>query len=416
MDLFERVKQVTGNSYDDIDKVVLAFSGGLDTTVILAILQDMGKEVITCTLDLGQEGELLNVAEKSKKMGAKTHYAIDAKKEFVNEYLWPGLKANAMYEGSYPLFTALGRPLIAKKLAEIGVKEGAQAVCHGSTGKGNDQVRIDAGIKALSSMKVIAPIRDWGLCREEEIEYALEKGLDVKVTKAKPYSVDENLWGRSIEAGPVENPENEVPEDAFEWTIPAENAPDTASIVDIHFQKGVPIEIIIDGVSHKDEVEMIRALDKAAGAHGVGRIDHMEDRTVGFKSREAYEAPAASVILPAHKDLEKYVLTKDEIFNKANLDNLYSTLVYEGKWFSPLKVALDKFNDEVESSVTGTVKMKLYKGSARVLSRKSANALYDKNLATYDKGSSFDQLEGRAYTKLHLIQYSTAYKMKYGKK
>ncbi len=414
-DLLNKVKEKTGNAYDDVDKVVLAFSGGLDTTVIASLLQDMGKEVITCTLDLGQQGEFKGIAEKSKKVGAKKHYGLETKKEFVKEYLWPGVKANAMYEGNYPLFTALGRPLIAKKLVEIGMKEGAQAVCHGSTGKGNDQVRIDAGVAALSQMKVIAPVRDWGLTRDEEIAYAKEKGLDVKVTKDKPYSIDENLWGRSIEAGPIEFPEQAVPEDAYEWTKPADKAPDKPAFVDIAFEKGVPVEIIIDGVPYKDEVEMLKALTKVAGEHGVGRIEHMEDRTIGFKSREAYEAPAALVILPAHKDLEKYVLTKDEIFHKNYMDNLYADMIYTGKWFSPLKIAIDKFNDEVESQVTGTVKMKLFKGSASVASRKSANALYSHNVATYDKSSSFDQKEGGAFTKLWLMQYSTAYKMKYGK-
>ncbi len=414
MDLLEEVKKKTGDDYKDIDKVVLAFSGGLDTTVIASLLQGMGKEVITCTLDLGQEAELRNIELKSKKVGATKHYGLDTKKEFALEYLWPGVKANAMYEGNYPLFTALGRPLIAKKLVEVGKKEGAQAVCHGSTGKGNDQVRIDSGVAALSSMKVIAPVRDWGLNREEEIEYAKQKGLDVKVTKDKPYSIDENLWGRSIEAGPIEFPEQAVPEDAYEWTKPADQAPDKPSFVDIVFEEGVPVEITIDGTTYKDEVEMIKNLTRVAGMHGVGRIEHMEDRTIGFKSREAYEAPAALVILPAHKDLEKYVLTKDELFHKNYMDNLYSDMIYTGKWFSPLRIAIDKFNDEVEKQVCGTVTMKLYKGNASVASRKSANALYSHNVATYDKGSSFNQKEGGAFTKLWLMQYSTAYKMKYG--
>lgn len=415
MDLLKEVKNKTGKTYDDIDRVVLAFSGGLDTTVIASLLLDMGKEVITCTLDLGQEAELKNVAEKSGKLGAKKHYGIDAKKEFVTEYIWPAIRANAMYEGSYPLFTALGRPLIAKKLAEVGKKEGAQAVCHGSTGKGNDQVRIDAGIAALSAMRVIAPVRDWGLTRDAEMEYAKKKGLDVKATREKPYSVDENIWGRSIEAGPVENPEQAVPEDAYEWTKAVEQTPNEPAYAEIFFEKGVPKEISMNGAAYTDEVEMLRHLAAVAGEHGVGRIEHMEDRTIGFKSREAYEAPNALVVLPAHKDLEKYVLTKDELFHKSYLDNLYSTMVYEGKWYSPLRVALDKFNEEVESNVAGSVKMKLYKGSATVASRKSKNALYDFNIATYNKESRFDQKEGGAFTKLWLMQYSTAYKMKYGK-
>lgn len=415
MDLLDEVRKKTADEYKDIDKVVVAFSGGLDTTVIVSLLRELGKEVITCTLDLGQEGELKNVAEKSKALGVKKHYSIEAKKEFVQGYLWPAVRANAMYEGNYPLFTALGRPLIAKKLVEVGKKEGAQAVCHGSTGKGNDQVRIDAGVAALSSMKVIAPVRDWGLTRDAEVEYALNRKLNIKATKAKPYSVDENLWGRSIEAGPIENPEQAVPEDAYEWTKPADQTPDKPGYAEIFFESGVPKEMNIDGTTYKDEVEMVKNLMLVAGSYGVGRIEHMEDRTIGFKSREAYEAPAALVVLPAHKDLEKYVLTKDELFHKAYLDNLYSTMVYEGKWYSPLRIALDKFNEEVESNVSGSVKMKLYKGCASVASRKSKNALYDFNVATYNKGSSFNQKEGGAFTKLWLMQYSTAYKMKYGK-
>ncbi|MEW6528780.1 MAG: argininosuccinate synthase [Candidatus Micrarchaeota archaeon] len=413
LDLLDKVKKKVGDEYKDINRVVLAFSGGLDTTVIASLLLELGKEVITCTLDLGQEGELKKITEKSKRIGIKKHYFIDAKKEFVREYIWPAIKANAMYEGSYPLFTALGRPLIAKKLAEIGKKENADAVCHGSTGKGNDQVRIDAGVIALSPMKVVAPVRDWGLTRDVEIEYALNRKLDVKITKDKPYSIDENLWGRSIEAGPIENPEQVVPEDAYEWTKPVEQAPSQSEIAEIFFESGVPKEIEIDGTTYKDEIEMIKRLSAVAGAHGIGRIEHMEDRTMGFKSREVYETPAAFIVLPAHKDLEKYILTKDEIFHKAYLDNLYSTLVYEGKWYSPLRVALDKFNQEVETNVTGSVKIKLYKGGASTISRKSKNALYDFNIATYNKGSSFNQKEGGIFTKIWLMQYSTAYKMKY---
>ncbi len=413
MGLLEEIKKKTEDEYKNINKVVLAFSGGLDTTIIASLLLELDKEVITCTLDLGQKGKLKDIEEKSKNLGIKKHYFIDAKKEFVKEYIWPGVRANAIYEGSYPLFTAFGRPLIAKKLVEIGKKENAQAVCHGSTGKGNDQIRIDAGVSALSSMKVIAPIRDWGLTRDAEIEYALEQKLNVKVTKDKPYSIDENLWGRSIEAGPIENPEQVVPEDAYEWTKPIEQTPSQPEIIEIFFENGVPKEIEIKGNTYKDEIEMIKGISAIAGAHGVGRIEHMEDRIVGFKSREVYEAPAALVVLSAHKDLEKYILTKDELFHKVYLDNVYSTLVYEGKWYSPLRIALDKFNHEVESNVTGSVKMKLYKANASVVSRKSKNTLYDFNIATYNKGSSFNQKEGGAFTKIWLMQYSTAYKMKY---
>lgn len=415
MNLLEEVKKKAGNTYDNIDKIVLAFSGGLDTSVIASLLQDMDKEVITCTVDLGQQEDMNDVEKKSKKLGAKKHYSVDAKKEFINEYIWHAVRANAFYEGVYPLATALGRPLIAKKLVEIGKKENAQAVAHGSTGKGNDQVRIDAGVAAFSSMKVIAPVRDWGLTRDVEIEYVKENGLDVKATKEKPYSVDENLWGRSIEAGCIENPEKEVPEDAYEWTKPLEHTPNQPDELEIVFEKGVPIEIIMNGNACKDNIEMLKQLNTLAGTHGIGRIEHMEDRTIGFKSREVYEVPTALTILTAHKDIEKYILTKDEIFHKTYLDNLYSTLVYEGKWFSPLRVALDKFGEEVEQNVQGCVKMKLYKGNAIVSSRKSKNALYDLNIATYEKGSSFNQQEGAAFTKLFLMQYSTAYKMKYGK-
>lgn len=413
MDLFEKIKKNVGSQYEDINRVALAFSGGLDTTVIVSILHELGKEVVTCTLDLGNREDMAKIKKHAEKLGVKKHYSINAQKEFIKEYIWPSVKANGRYEGAYPLATALGRPLIAKKLVEIAKIEKADAAAHGSTGKGNDQIRIESGIRALSSLKILAPIRDWNLWRDEEIEYAKSRSLDVKTTKEKPYSVDQNIWGRSIECGQIENPEIEPPEDAYEWTAPLSSTPDKVSNIEIFFEKGVPQKISIDKKEYTDEMEMLEQLTVVAGKHGIGRIDTLENRTIGFKSREVYEAPSAVVILKAHKDLEKYILTKDTIFHKNYLDNLYSTLVYEGKWFSPLRIALDKFYDEIESNVSGSVKLKLIKGNIIIAGRTSNNALYDKNIATYDKSTTWNQFEGGAFSKLFNTQCSAAYKIKY---
>jgi len=415
MQLEERVKVLVGKDYEGINKVVLAFSGGLDTSVIAAMFKDMGIEVVTMTLEIGQQEDMGAVDRKAKKLGTK-HYGMDVREEFVNEYISRAIKTNCMYQGTYPNATALSRPLIAKYLVEVAKNEGAQAVAHGSTGKGNDQIRIDNGVAALSDLKVIAPVRDWELWRDEEIDYAKRTGLDVNVSKKKPYSFDQNMWGRSMECGPIEYPDHEIPADAYEWTVAPEKAPDKPTIVDITFESGLPVSVEANGETTNGLIKVIEMLNKLAGENGVGRIDHLEDRVIGFKSREGYESPAALVIIPAHKDLEKYVLSKDEISVKWYLDKIYADLVYEGKWYSPVRKEIDMFMEESQRFVSGTVKMKLFKGSATVVSRKSTNALYSMDMASYDKGTTWSQKEGGAFTKIYGLQNVAAYKKRYLKK
>ncbi|MBI4399334.1 argininosuccinate synthase [Candidatus Micrarchaeota archaeon] len=420
MSLLDKVKQKITPEYTEIKKCVLAFSGGLDTTVIASLLHEMGIEVVTMTLEMGQHEDLKAIEQKAKEfLKIKKHYAIDVTKEFATDYISKAIKGNCLYEGTYPNATALGRPLIVKYLVEIAKKENAQAVAHGSTGKGNDQIRIDNGVKALSNLHVIVPVREWGLFRDEEIDYASEKGLPIPITKKKPYSIDQNLWGRSIECGPIEYPDQEVPEDAYEWTVNPTKAPDKPTYAELEFENGIPITMKVMDENKKEidnakGIDIIKKLNEIAGKNGVGRIEHMEDRVIGFKTREVYESPAAIAILNAHKDLEKYVLSKDELSFKAYVDNLWADLVYTGKWYSPLKRQLDIFMDETQKVVTGKVLVKLYKGSASVVARDSKNALYNINVATYDKGSVFNQEEGRAFTKLYGLQYTTAYKIRYG--
>ncbi|MEM2438704.1 MAG: argininosuccinate synthase, partial [Candidatus Bathyarchaeia archaeon] len=300
-------------------KIVLAYSGGLDTSVLVKWLQEKyDAAVITVTLDLGQKEDLKAIEEKSYRLGTLKHYSIDAKEEFVKNYVFPAIKANALYEGKYPVSTALSRPLIASKLVEVAEIEGAEAVAHGCTGKGNDQVRIEVTVRALNPrLKVIAPVREWGMTRDAEIEYAKKHGIPIPVDKDKPYSIDQNLWGRSIECGILEYPEKEPPEDAFEWTVSPEKAPNEPEYITLEFENGVPKSL--NGVN-MSPADLIETLNNIAGRHGVGRIDHIEDRLVGIKSREVYECPAATVIIEAHKDLEKLVLTRHEILFKQHVD------------------------------------------------------------------------------------------------
>ncbi|NJE09151.1 argininosuccinate synthase [Thermococcus sp. M39] len=385
-------------------KVVLAYSGGLDTSVILKMMQEkLNAEVITVTVDVGQKDDFKKIEEKALKFGAVKHYTIDAKEEFAKEYLAKAIKANALYEGAYPLATALARPLIAKKIVEIAKKENADAIAHGCTGKGNDQVRFDLAVKALyPEIKIIAPVREWGLTRDWEMEYAKKNGIPVK---EKIYSIDENLWGRSIEGGILEDPFEEPPEEVFEWTLSPEKTPEKPEYVTIEFEEGVPVAL---NGKEMDLVELIETLNFIAGKHGVGRIDHIEDRTVGIKSREVYEAPAAITLIKAHKDLEKFVLTKWALEFKEIVDSKWSWLVYNGLWFEPLREALDAFIDKVEEKVSGTVKVKLYKGNAIVVGRKSENALYDINLATFEK-SDYDQKLAIGFIELFGMQSVLAY-------
>jgi len=370
-----------------MDKIVLAYSGGVDTSVAIKLLKEK-YEVVTVTVDVGQKEDLKAIAKKAEKMGVLKHYSIDAKDEFVQNYVFQAIKANALYEGKYPVSTAISRPLIASKLVEVAKKEGAEMVTHGCSGKGNDQVRFDTTIKALApKLKIIAPIRDWRWTRDKTIAYAKKYGIPIPVKK-KPYSIDQNLWGRSVECGPIEYPDQEPPEDAFEWTTAPEKAPSKSQYATIEFESGVPISL--NGKS-MDGVKLITTLNDLAGKHGVGRIDHIEDRLIGIKSREVYEAPAAICILEAHKDLEKIVLTRHQIMYKRSADEEWTFLAYSGLWVDPLREDLEAFINSTQEKVTGEVKLKLFKGNANVVGRSSLFSLYDLNLARYDIKSTFDQ-------------------------
>ncbi|MCS7139215.1 MAG: argininosuccinate synthase [Candidatus Nezhaarchaeota archaeon] len=383
-------------------KVVLAYSGGLDTSVAIKWLQEKyGAEVITMTLNVGQQEDLKAIEEKAKALGVSRHYSIDAVDEFINKYVARAIMANAMYEGKYPLGSALSRPLIAEKLVEVALMEKADAVAHGCTGKGNDQVRIEVTVKALAPhLKIIAPVREWELTRDREIMYAKEKGIPIPI-KDKPYSVDQNLWGRSIECGPLDDPYMEPPEDAFEWTVDPIKAPNEPTYVKLTFRKGLPVAINDAEMKLK---EIIVYLNRIAGQHGVGRIDHIEDRVVGIKSREVYEAPAALCIIEAHKDLEKMTLTKHELSFKLIVDDLWSRLVYGGLWCDPLREDLDAFIDKTQEKVDGEVRLKLYKGSVTVVGRRSPHSLYQLDLATYEEWSKFDQKLAKGFIELWGLQ------------
>ncbi len=379
-------------------KVVLAYSGGLDTSVCVKWLERQGAEPYALYLDLGQGEPSEDVKTKALEIGATDVFVRDAKAEFAREYVAPAIKSNALYGGKYPLFTALGRPLIAKKLVEAAREVGATHIAHGSTGKGNDQVRFDVTTASIApDLTVVAPVRDWNMSRPEEMAYAEEHGIPVPTTKESPYSVDENLWGRSIEAGPLEDPDHEPTEDVFDLTTSPENAPDEPQYVEIGFQEGLPTTL--DG-EELPLVELIAELGAVAGANGVGRIDMVEDRLVGIKSREIYESPAAIAILAAHRELETLTLTRDVLRFKTTVEQRYAELTYEGLWFTPLKSALDAFITETQETVTGTVRLKLYKGNCIIAGRSAPNALYSKDLATYDPNSTFDEAAAAGFIAL----------------
>jgi argininosuccinate synthase len=372
------------------EKVVLAYSGGLDTSVAVRWIKEKYKmDVITMTGDVGNEKDFTAVKEKAVKVGALKAIVKDLKKEFVESYIWPALQANAIYEGKYNLATALARPLIAKYLVEIAKQEGASAIAHGCTGKGNDQVRFDVSTNALEpDLKIIAPAREWGMTREETINYAEKFGIPVPITVKSPYSLDENLWGRSIECGILEDPWAEPPEEIYAWTKSPEEAPDKPTNVEIEFEKGIPI-----GLNGKklDGIALIKQLHEIAGKNGVGRVDHVENRLVGIKSREIYEAPAGTVLLAAHQALEGLTLSKDQIRFKQMVATEYADLIYNGLWFSALREDLAAYVKSTQRYVTGTVRVKLFKGNCTVTGRKSPYSLYNISLATYDKGDKFDQ-------------------------
>ena len=373
------------------DKVVLAYSGGLDTSVAIRwINENYHMDVVTLTADLGGEKrDMPSIQEKAVSVGAVKALVVDARELFVRHFVFPALQADALYEGQYPLATALGRPLIAKLLVDAAAEEGASAVAHGCTGKGNDQVRFDVTVCALAPhLKIIAPAREWGMTREETIAYAQRHGIPVPVTAESPYSVDENLWGRSIECGVLEDPWAEPPEEVFSWTSSPKDAPDKPCYVEIGFERGIPISL--DG-RDMDGVALIQELNQVAGEHGVGRIDHVENRLIGIKSREIYEAPAATTLLVAHKALEAMTLTKDQLRFKEKVASEYADLMYNGLWFTALHRDIAAYVESTQRYVTGTVRVKLLKGNASVVGRKSPKSLYSFSLATYDKGDEFDQ-------------------------
>ena len=370
--------------------VVLAYSGGLDTSVAIPwIREHYGAAVTALTVDVGQEGELAGALDRARRNGAVGARMIDAKETFVREFLWPALAANALYEGVYPLSTALARPLIARTLAEVARSDGADAVAHGCTGKGNDQVRFDVAIHTLApSLRVIAPVREWNMNREDEIRYAETHGLAIKVTSSSPYSVDENLWGRSIEGGRLEDASVPAPEEVFDWTGHPTTWPVEPELVRIAFDRGVPVAVNDASI---DPVGLVRTMNRIAGRHGVGRIDHVEDRVVGIKSRETYECPGAIALLEAHRALETLVLPRDLLQFKASVDRRFADLVYEGLWFSPLREALSAFLASTQEVVTGEVTLRLHQGSARAVGRTSEYSLLSHELATYGTSSRFPQ-------------------------
>ena len=377
--------------------VVLAYSGGLDTSVAIPWLREKGLEVVAVTVDVGQPGDFQQIREKAIRSGARNAYVVDARRQFAEEYILRALKANALYEGQYPLSTALARPLIGKHLVDVARKEDADFVAHGCTGKGNDQVRFDLCTTALApDLQVIAPARVWGMTRDQEIEYARERGIPVPVTKASPYSTDENLWGRSVEAGVLEDPLLEPPEEAFAWTKSPLEAPAEPAYANIRFEEGVPVAL---GGRRMDLLAIIESLNAVAGTHGVGRIDHIESRVVGIKSREVYECPAATVLIRAHQALEAMVLPRDVLDFKRTVEARYAPLIYDGLWFTHLRESLDAFVESTQARVTGEVSVKLFKGSATVVGRTSPYSLYNVALATYGAGDKFrqDMAEGFIY-------------------
>ncbi|MGB2582709.1 MAG: argininosuccinate synthase [Dehalococcoidia bacterium] len=388
------------------DKVILAYSGGLDTSAAIKwIAEKYDMDVIALSIDLGMERDYESIRQKALKVGAIKAAVVDAKDVFINEYVFPALQADAIYEGQYTLATALARPLIAKLMVETALQEGATAVAHGCTGKGNDQVRFDVSTAALApQLKVIAPAREWGMTREETIEYAKQHEIPVPVTVASPYSIDENLWGKSIECGVLEDPWVEPPEDIFTWTKSPTDAPDEPSYIEIGFERGIPTSLDGQGLSGAALVEKLNSL---AGEHGVGRIDHLENRLVGIKSREIYEAPAATVLLSAHLALEQMTLSRDQLRFKQKVAQEYADLIYNGLWFSALRQDLAAYVKSTQRHVSGMVRVKLLKGKSAVVGRKSPKSLYSYSLATYDEEDQFDQSAAEGFIQIYGLPVKT---------
>lgn len=379
-------------------KVVLAYSGGLDTSVAIPWLGDQGYEVYAVAIDVGQAGDLPAAVARAKALGAADARAIDARQEFARDFAFTALKMNALYQGRYPLVSALSRPLIARLLIDVVEEVGADAVAHGCTGKGNDQVRFEVSLAALApDIEVLAPVRDWGMTRADTIAYAEARSLPITTTKSSPYSVDENLWGRSIECGVLEDPWSAPPEDIFASTAPPADAPTEPLDIQIGFEQGVPVSVDHETL---DPVALVDALEKKVGAYGYGRVDIVEDRLIGIKSREIYEAPAALALIAAHADLEALTLERAVAREKRSLDARWADLVYEGLWFSPLKEAIDAFADTTQQHVTGDVRLRVSAGGCLVTGRRSPQSLYDLELATYDDGDTFDQSDAAGFVKL----------------
>jgi argininosuccinate synthase len=380
------------------EKVILAYSGGLDTSVSIKwIKENYDMDVVAVLIDCGQPDDLDEAFRRARENGSADAIMIDAREEFINDFIVPSIKANLKYEKSYSLATALARPLIVKKLVEVAVRTGAKAIAHGCTAKGNDQVRFDVGIRSLSpGLKIIAPLREWKLTREEEIEYAKKHQIKISVTKKSPYSIDENLWGRSIECGILEDPWVEPPEEVYAWTRIEKN-PEDSEYIEIGFLEGIPVSL--DG-KKQSILKIIRNLNEVAGSYGIGRVDMIENRLVGIKSREIYEAPAATVLLEAHRHLESLVLDRELTHYKYLLEEKMAEMVYYGLWFTPLMDCLKSFINESQKFVSGTVKLKLENKNFKVCGRESDNSLYDLKLATYDRGDLFDPKHSESFIKI----------------
>ena len=390
-----------------IKKIVVAYSGGLDTSVMVKWLSEKyNAEIVTATGFLGQIKEIQGVEEKAKRTGAVKSYVMDLREEFLKDYVWKALKAGALYEGVYPMATSIGRPLLAKMLVDTAIKEGADAVAHGCTGKGNDQVRFEVAVQTLAPhLKVIAPLREWEFkSREEEMDYAIKNNIPVNATKSSPYSTDENLWGISIECGVLEDPTVAPPEDAYQITANPKFAPDQPESVEIGFEKGIPVSL--NGIE-RSAVELVTELRNIGAKHGVGRLDLVENRVVGIKSREIYEAPAAVILHTAHSELERLVLDKETFRFKQDVSNKVANLIYDGLWYSPLLKSLTAFVDVTQEKVTGEVRLELFKGSIKTLSRQSQFSLYSKELATYTSDDTFDHKASEGFIKLFGLPYKT---------
>jgi len=388
-------------------KIVVAYSGGLDTSVMVKWLSEKyDAEIIAVTGDLGQKSELEGLEEKAIQTGASKIRIINLKEEFIKEYAWKALKAGALYEGEYPMGCSIGRPLLAKMLVDVALEEGADTIAHGATGKGNDQVRFEVGIQALAPhMKVLAPLRTWEFnSREEEIEYAINHGIPVQATKDNPYSIDENLFGISVECGILEDPTASPPADAFQITTDPKNAPDEAETITINFEKGIPITLNGEKMS---AVDLVVSLNELGSKHGIGRLDIIENRVVGIKSREIYEAPAAVILHKAHNEMEKLVMDKDTFRFKQDVSNKIANLIYDGLWFTPLFNSLMAFVDSTQEYISGNVVLELYKGNLTVLSRDSEYSLYNEELATYKEGDKFDHASSIGFIHLYGLPFKT---------